>query len=318
MGTVAEPDGVRTPGLPGLDPAAAAVLAMIAASEAPPLQELPVPVAREAYDQIAALGGEVVPVARVTDMSAGGVPVRVYWPEDDGTHPVLIWLHGGGWTVGGVEAADRTARALCMGARCMVVSVDYRLAPEHPFPAGADDARTAAEWVAKEIASLGGDPARLAIGGDSAGGNLSAVVATELPGTFAVQVLVYPATDLTLKHASIEELGHSQLLTKEAMRWFRDHYATDVDWTDPRLSPACAAPAVLATAPPTLVITGELDPLRDDNDEYARLLREAGVAVDHVRYPGQIHAFFELSGMIPAAVDARRRVVRALVDTWGS
>ncbi|MBP2326578.1 acetyl esterase [Kibdelosporangium banguiense] len=302
--------------LPGLDPATAGLLAMIAESGAPPLHELPLPVAREVYDQTAAFGGDPALVGRVSDMSADGVPARVYWPEGDGTHPVLIWLHGGGWTVGGVEAADRTARALCQGADCMVVSVDYRLAPEHPFPAGVDDARTAAEWVIKEIGSLGGDPARLAIGGDSAGGNLSAVVTNELPGTFAAQVLVYPATDLTLDHASISELGHSQLLTKEAMQWFRNHYAAGADWTDPRLSPLYASPEVLATAPPTLVITGDLDPLRDENVEYVRRLREAGATVDHARYPGQIHAFFELSGVIQAALQARARVVQALRDAW--
>jgi acetyl esterase len=304
--------------LPGLDPAAAALLALLAESGAPPLHELPVRVARDVYDQTATLGGEPVPVAQITDTSADGVPVRVYWPDADGPHPVLIWLHGGGWTVGSLEAADRTARALCAGAGCMVVSVGYRLAPEHSFPAGVEDARTAAEWVIDGIASLGGDPAKVAIGGDSAGGNLGAVVANELPGKFALQVLVYPATDLTLKHASITELGHSQLLTKEALLWFREHYAAGADWTDPRMSPAHAPPAVLAAAPPALVVTGELDPLRDDNDDYVRLLHEAGVAVEHVRYPGQIHAFFELSEMIPDALHARKWVVRALRDAWAS
>jgi acetyl esterase len=145
---------------------------------------------------------------------------------------------------------------------------------------------------------------------------LSAVVVNDLPGAFGLQVLVYPATDLTMKHASVDEFGHGQLLTKQAMLWFRDHYAAGARLTEPRLSPAYASPEVLAAAPATLVITGELDPLRDDNDVYVHLLRDAGVAVEHVRYPGQIHAFFELSGMIPAALDARQRVVRALRGVW--
>lgn len=312
---VLQPDELK---LPGLDPAAAALLALVAEAGAPPLHELPVRVARDVYDQTAALGGEPVPVARIEDMSADGVPVRIYWPEADGPHPVLIWLHGGGWTVGSLDAADRTARALCAGANCMVVSVGYRLAPEHPFPAGVADARTATAWVIDGIASLGGDPVKVAIGGDSAGGNLAAVIANDRPGSFDLQVLVYPATDLTMTHASITEFGHSQLLTKEAMYWFRDHYAARADWTDPRISPAHAAPEVLALAPPALVITGELDPLRDDNYDYVRRLREAGVTVEHVRYPGQIHAFFELSGMVPDALDARDRVVRALRGAWDS
>jgi acetyl esterase len=311
MGAVSEPNAVT--GLPGLDPAAAAVLAMLAESGAPALNELPVPIAREAYAQISALGGEPLPVARTLDTVADGVPVRVYWPQRDGPHPVLIWVHGGGWTVGSVEASDRTARALCHGANCMVVSVEYRLAPEHPFPAGVEDVLTASRWVMATIASMGGDPNRLAIGGESAGGNLSAVVANELPGAFVLQVLVYPVTDLALAYASIDAFGHSQLLTKDAILWFREHYVGAVaDYENPRLSPAYAAPAVLAGAPNTLMITAELDPLRDDNDAYVRLLRQAGVTVEQVRYPGQIHAFFELAGMIPDALDARDRVARAL------
>jgi acetyl esterase len=316
MSAVVEPEGSPT-GLPGLDPAAAAVLAMFAASGAPALNELPVPIAREAYAQLAALGGEPLPVARTLDTMADGVPVRVYWPQGEGPHPVLIWLHGGGWTVGSVQDSDRTARALCQGASCLVVSVEYRLAPEHPFPAGVQDAITASTWVINTIASLGGDPSRLAIGGDSAGGNLSAVVANELTGAFALQVLVYPVTDLTLAYASIDEFGHSQLLTKDAILWFREHYVDRVgDHENPRLSPACADPAVLAGAPSTLMITAGLDPLSDDNDAYVRLLREAEVAVEQVRYPGQIHAFFELAGMVPDALDARERIAKALQAAW--
>lgn len=317
MEAVSEPQPVT--GLPGLDPAAAAVLAMLAESGAPPLNELPVPIAREAYAQVSALGGEPPSVARTLDTVVDGVPVRVYWPQGEGPHPVLIWVHGGGWTVGSVEVSDRTARALCHLAECMVVSVDYRLAPEHPFPAGVDDTLTASRWVLATIASLGGDPSRLAIGGESAGGNLSAVVANELTGVFALQVLVYPATDLALKHASIDAFGHSQLLTKEAILWFREHYVGSLgDFENPRFSPAYASPETLAGAPDTLMITGELDPLRDDNDTYVRLLREAGVAVEQVRYPGQIHAFFELAGVIPDALDARERVVKALQAAWTS
>jgi acetyl esterase len=316
MDAVSEPHAVT--GLPGLDPAAAAMLAMLADSGAPPLNELPVPIAREAYAAVSALGGESLAVERILDTAADGVPVRVYWPQGEGPHPVLIWVHGGGWTVGSVEVSDRTARALCHLAGCMVVSVDYRLAPEHPFPAAVDDTLAASRWVMRTIASLGGDPGRLAIGGELAGGNLSAVIANELAGVFALQVLVYPATDLALEGASIDAFGHRQLLTKEAILWFREQYADVGDYENPRASPAYASPQTLAGAPATLMITGELDPLRDDNDAYVRLLRDAGVAVEQARYPGQIHAFFELSGMIPEALDARERVVRALQIAWAS
>ncbi len=190
-----------------LDPAAQSLLGLLNSPDIPPLHELPVPQARAAYEQMAGLAGEAAPVARTKDLSADGVPVRLYWPEGDGPHPVLIWLHGGGWVLGSAAAAEPQARDLCSRAGSLVVSVDYRRAPENRFPAAVDDVITVAKWVVAAIDGHGGDRARLAVGGDSAGANLAAVLANELPGTFAAQVLIYPATDLTLSHPSIEKNG---------------------------------------------------------------------------------------------------------------
>ncbi|MFI0445600.1 alpha/beta hydrolase [Actinomadura sp. 6N118] len=300
-----------------IDPPAQAVLDMIQQPGVPPLNELPVPDAREAYAGLSALAGEPAPVARTQDAVANGVPVKLYWPQGDGPHPVLIWIHGGGWVLGSAAGSDATARDLCRSAGCLVVNVDYRLAPEHPFPAAIEDVTAVAKWVSTEIGPLGGAPTRMAVGGDSAGGTLSAVLAHELPGTFALQILVYPATDLAQQHPSIEENGEGLLLTKAAITWFADLYlGGDADRRDPRISPLHADAATMAASPPALVFTAEYDPLRDEGEAYAERLREAGVAVEHVRYDGQIHAFFAMSAVIPAAKDAMERAASALRRAW--
>ena len=302
-----------------LDPAAKAVLDMLQQPGVPPLNELPVPIAREAYAGLAALAGEPGPVVRIEDLSADGVPVKVYWPEGKGPHPVFLWLHGGGWALGSAAEHDAIARDICRRAGCMVVNVDYRLAPEHPFPAALDDVTAAARWVIGSIAELGGDPARLAVGGDSAGANLSTVLARELPGTFALQVLAYPPTDLTLSHPSIEENGEGYLLTKAAMSWFQEFYVgPDADLKDPRLSPLYAELHDLAGSAPALVFTAGYDPLRDEGIAYVERLREAGVEVDHVHHDGMIHAFYVMPAAIPAARDALDRTVAALQLSFGS
>ena len=297
-------------------PAARAVLDIVQAPGVPPLNALPVPDARVAYDQLGGFAGDPAPVASVTDARADGVPVRIYHPDGAGPHPVLIWVHGGGWVLGSPAGYDGVCRDLCSRAHCLVVSVDYRLAPEHPFPAAVDDVLAVARWVTASIGSLGGDPARIAIAGDSAGGNLAAVTANELPGTFALQVLIYPATDLNLTHPSVQENGQGYLLTKEAMDWFADHYLGDTDRRLPRVSPLFADDATLATAPSALIITGEFDPLRDEGEAYAERLRAAGVTVEHRRYDGMIHAFFPMRGMIPAAEQALEEVTAALARAW--
>ncbi|KJK55020.1 hypothetical protein UK12_31310 [Saccharothrix sp. ST-888] len=304
---------------PALDPAIRAVLDAANQPGVPPMNELPLPVAREASEQmVVALAGEPAAVARMEEAVADGVPVKLYWPEGEGPHPVLIWIHGGGWTLGTVAGTDVTARDLSRLAGSLVVSVDYRLAPEHPFPAAVEDVLTAAKWVTREIGALGGDTTKMAVGGDSAGGNLSAVLANELPGTFALQALVYPATDLTHPFPSYEENGDGLILTKDALAWFQGHYldGTGADLKDPRVSPLYADTATLAAAPPALVITAGFDPLRDEGQAYAERLREAGVTVEHVNYDGQVHLFFSMPAAIPDARDAVERVAAALRQAW--
>jgi acetyl esterase len=299
-----------------VDPAAQAVLDILNAPGVPPLDALPVPDARVAYDGLAGFAGEPVPVAATEDLSAGGVPVRLYRPDGDGPHPVLIWLHGGGWVLGSLDGYDAMARDLCTRAGCLVVSVGYRLAPEHRFPAAVDDVVTAARWVSSAIADHGGDPGRMAVAGDSAGGNLAAVLANELPGVFRLQVLIYPATDLAGSYPSVEENGEGLLLTRTAMAWFADHYLGGQDPRDRRVSPLHADAATLAAAPPAVVVTGECDPLRDEGEAYADRLRAAGVDVEHRRYPGMIHAFYAMRGVVPAATEALDQVTTALVKAW--
>jgi acetyl esterase len=299
-----------------LDPAAQAVLDILNAPGVPPLNELPVPDARIAYDQLAGFAGEPTPVARVEDTSADGVMVKVYWPDGDGPYPVLIWIHGGGWVLGSAAGYDPVARDLCARAGCLVVSVDYRLAPEHRFPAAVDDVVAVAKWVTRTAPSLGGDPSRLAVAGDSAGGTLSAVLANELPGTFRLQVLIYPATDLTLSHPSVKENGEGYLLTKDAITWFTNHYLGDADPRHPRVSPLYADDTTLAAAPPAVVITGEFDPLRDEGEAYVARLEAAGVQVEHQRYDGMIHAFYAMRGVIPAGTQALEQVTAALARAW--
>ena len=299
-----------------LNPAARAGLDIISAPGVPPLDELPVTDARIAYQQLAGLAGGPVPVARTEDASADGVPVKLYWPEGAAPHPVLIWIHGGGWVLGSAAEADALARDQCARAGCLVVSVDYRLAPEHRFPAAVEDVVTVAKWVTANVESLGGDPTRLAVAGDSAGANLAAVLANELPGTFRLQVLIYPPTDLTLSHPSIQENADGYLLTKDAVHYFTAQYLGDADPRNPLASPLHAADATLAGSAPALVITAEFDPLRDEGEAYVVRLRACGVPVEHHRYDGMIHAFYAMGAMIPAAGDAAQQVAAALRSAY--
>lgn len=285
------------------------------------------PTMRALYAALRTADGEPVEVGAVTDVAipstdGAEVPARIYRPDTSEPAPVLVWYHGGGWVIGDVETSDPTARKLCQRAGVVVVSVDYRLAPEHPHPAATDDAWAALTWVAEHIGAHGGDASRLAVGGDSAGGNLAALVAIrardEGGPALRHQLLVYPATDLTLGHRSIEENGEGYFLTAATMRWFVDHYlGTDRRHGDP------AAPAVsplfledLAGLPPAQVLTAEFDPLRDEGDAYATRLAQAGVPVDHVSGPGLVHGFFAMGDVSPdadkAAIAAADRLRAAL------
>lgn len=238
----------------------------------------------------------------------GAIPARLYRPHDirlvEGLAPALVFFHGGGWVIGNLETHDVACRALAHAGGLIVISVDYRLAPEHKFPAAVDDALTATQWVADNARSLGIDAARLSVGGDSAGGNLAAVVALAARDgkgpALAGQVLIYPATDFAMAHPSHSEPETSVLLTHSVIRWFRDHYLTGTaDIHDWRASPAKAA--TLAGLPPAYVLTAGADPLRDEGDDYARRLQEAGVPVTHRSFPGQFHGFFTMGKLLQQA-----------------
>jgi acetyl esterase len=284
-----------------LDPQAQAFLAQLAAANAPPLHELTVEQARQVIVELFGTKEQLAPVGVVEERqipgAAGDLPARIYTPQGRGPFPVLVYFHGGGWVIGNLEAYDATCRALANAAGCIVVAMEYRLAPEHKFPAAPEDCYAAARWVAANATALGGDPARMAIGGDSAGGNLTAVVAQmarERGGpSFVLQLLVYPVTDYHFDTASYRENADDYLLTKDAMVWFWNHYLRSAaDGQNPLASPLRADS--LRGLPPALVLTAEFDPLRDEGEAYATRLREAGVPVTLTRYNGMIHGFFSL------------------------
>ena len=303
-----------------LDPAAQAVLNLLEEAGGPPLEEQTPEEAREFIKALAALGGEGAVVASVDERDVGGVPALVITPAGDGPFPVLVWIHGGGWVIGSAVDSQATARDLAAGAGCIVVSVDYRLAPEHTAPAALDDCIAATRWVLDHASELGGDPSRVAVGGDSAGGNLSALVALEFGDRLCYQVLVYPATDLSMAgpHPSLDENADGYLLTKAAMRWFVDHYLVDSGITsdDVRVSPLNAPDAALRRTPPAFVLTAEFDPLRDEGEAYADRLRAAGVDVTHRRFDGQIHAFYSMPLAIPASVEALSQTAELLAKAF--
>lgn len=299
-----------------LDPFAAQLLHVLDNSSTPPAHELAPAEARAAFGALTAMLGEGAPVAAVEEREIAGVPVIVNTPEGDGPFGVLVWLHGGGWVIGSAREAQATARDLAAEAGCVVVNVDYRLAPEHRFPAGLDDAVAVVRWVLDHAEELGGDPARVAVGGDSAGGNLSAVVAQELSGLVA-QLLVYPVTDLTMAQPSMVENAEGYFLERATMAWFIDHYLGGHDARDPRASPLHASDDALAGTARALVITAELDPLRDEGEAYATRLRELGVEVTAQRYAGQIHGFATMPTIIPDGVRATEQLVATLRAAFG-
>jgi acetyl esterase len=286
------------------DPQVQVLLDQLNDQRAKLLSEMTVAEARAMMQVLAQLNGPGEEVGSTEDLEAPGpdgpVPVRIYRPGQPARTPpaLLVWLHGGGWVIGDVEAADATARQLCNGAGVVVASVDYPLAPEMPFPAPPNACYAATAWLAAHGSALGaGGP--VAIGGDSAGGNLAAVTALTARDRggpdLRFQLLVYPATDLTLSHPSISENGDGFLLTADSMRWFVAHYLAgdEAAAKDPLASPLWTER--LDGLPPALVITAELDPLRDEGEAYGRRLAEAGVAATVSRYDGQIHGFFGLT-----------------------
>jgi acetyl esterase len=285
-----------------VDPQIATLLERVNA--APPLSAGTPEEGREAFRTLNALAAQFAPeieVGSVEDVSTGPVPMRIYRPPGDAL-ATLLFLHGGGFVIGDLDSYDAQCRVLCSRAGVTVVSADYRLAPEHPFPAGAEDALAALEWVAAN------EPGPFAIGGDSAGGNLSAVTAQAWDGDLALQLLIYPVTDMLTERASLEENGEGLFLTRDDMEWFNGHYLGGDEnlRSDPRVSPALAED--LSGLPPALIYTAQYDPLRDDGDAYAEALSAAGVRVVHRRFDGLIHGFFALGPLSQAAQSAVEQI----------
>ncbi|MCT9812000.1 alpha/beta hydrolase [Acidovorax sp. Be4] len=293
-----------------LDPHLAGTLQMLAAAKAKPTAEGTPEEGRAGY--LALTAGSLtpeqrVPVAGVQDTTvpggAGRIPARIYRPEGQGPFPTVAYFHGGGYVIGNLETHDNMCREICRSAQAVVVSVDYRLAPEHPFPAGIEDAVAAAKWIVAHARELGGSPT-VAVAGDSAGGNFSAVVAQQLRDEgirLAAQFLIYPAVDhVAAVYPSAEQNAKGYFLEAETMAWFYNHYVGGyANPMDPRLAPLQADD--LTGLPPAVIVTAEFDPLRDQGAAYAAALHAAGGQADLIPGPGMIHGFFDMGRWSPGA-----------------
>ncbi len=310
-----------------LDPDAQGVLDLLASLNAPEFSELTPEEARG----LSLTPPPAVPTAvgsvvnRTIPGEGGDIGLRIYTPETpeapDGDAPTgaLVYFHGGGWVIGDLDSHDETCRKLCSNGGQTIVSVDYRLAPETRFPGAIDDCYSATQWVADNAAALNIDAARLAVGGDSAGGNLAAacaLMARDKGGpAIAFQLLIYPVTGRDFNTASYIENAEGYLLSKKAMQWFWDHYVPD---TQERSNPyAAPLEGELSGLPPALVMTAEYDPLRDEGEAYAQALQDAGCAVQMIRYDGLIHGFFGMFDAIAAAQDAMQQATDALIEHIG-
>lgn len=294
-----------------LDPQTQLVLAQLAAAGAPPLETLTPEQARTAFSLPQ---GETEPVGKVEDRTIPGpgsdIPIRVYYPKDSQAtnNPALVYYHGGGWVVGNIDTHDNVCRALTNLANCVTISVDYRLAPEHKFPAAVEDSYAAVKYVYDHAEDFQIDRSRIAVGGDSAGGNLAAVVSNlakdKKTPAICFQLLLYPSTNLGGEPTvSMKENAEGYFLTKGTMEWFRDCYLTsEQDKLNPLLSPYLYEN--FSDLPPALVITAEYDPLRDEGEDYSKKLAEAGVDVESVRYDGTIHGFISMAVVINKGKEA--------------
>lgn len=297
-----------------LHPEARALIEMMAALGDPPLEE-DTPAAARAR-RYSRLRPSTLVLDEIRPVDAGGVPCRLYRPTSASGLGLVVYFHGGGWVLGDLDSHDGVCRALVQESGCCVLSVGYRLAPEDPFPAAVADATTATRWAVTHAAELGVDPTRVAVAGDSAGGGLATVVAQLGVADLRFQLLVYPVTDARRRSNSYREFADGPFLTARGMGWFINHYLSGPvgSTDDPRVSPLLAGAEAIANVPPGLVITAEMDPLRDDGEAYAARLNEAGIATSLVRYHGMFHGFFSMSDFLGDSRLALAQAGRALRD----
>jgi acetyl esterase len=303
-----------------LDPQAEALLAEMREAGVKPFEEMTVPEARVAAWGYLALAGEPQDVAAVRTTFIPGptadIPIRIYTPQGDGPRGGIVFFHGSGWVIANIDICDPAARSLANSTGCVVVSVNYQKAPEHPFPVPFDDCWAATTWVNENVEALGIDPSRLAVAGDSAGGNLAAAVCLKArdEGTLriAFQALVYPALDRDWDTPAAIENAEGYGLQRETMRWFWNHYVPNpADADNPLVSPLRAAD--LGGLPPAFIATAEFDPLRDHGEMYGERLSEAGVPVIVKRYDGMIHGFYWMLGALDASRQLHADLAEAVV-----
>jgi acetyl esterase len=314
---------MNVPNAPALDPQVRDVLELVVRSGRPAYHQLSPKEARQLFRETRPAATPTPPeIGLVQNLTADGplgpVPLRLYRPlgvPASAPLPALVFFHGGGWVIGDLETHDVLCRQLAAEAGVSVVAVDYRLAPEHKYPAAVDDAWAATHWIVAHAARLGIDPGRLAVGGDSAGGNLATVVALlardQGGPVIASQLLIYPVTDLAAETASYREFCDGYLLTRDSMCWFKAHYvSTEEEAADWRATPLRAQS--LAGLPPALIVTAGFDPLRDEGQAYAERLRDAGVRVDYLCYGGMIHGFVPMGRLIDTGNRAVSHIATSL------
>lgn len=313
-----------------LDPQVQALLRQRAANR-PPAPKSPlspteaIATERNGYRQTIPLAGKPEAIHKVENSSipgtAGTIPIRIYTPRVAQDLPVLVYFHGGGFALGDLDTHDTPLRTLANRVDCIIVSVAYRLAPEHPFPAGIEDAYAATQWVSQNAKAIGGDTTRIAVAGDSAGGTIATVVTKMARDrrtlSIAYQVLIYPNTDTTLSSTSWQELGsRGYVLTTDRKKQSYERYIPqEVDPQHPYISPLQGD---LSNLPPAFLITGEFDPLRDEGEAYAKRLQQAGVSVKAKRYNGMIHGFFQMGGVIDQGNQAISDVAMTLKEAFAN
>lgn len=298
-----------------------AMLKEMAAAEGPAITDMTPEESRGLYSMMRPADGSI-DVGSVSNRNvpgpAGDIPVRIYQPAGDGPRGTVVYFHGGGWVIGDLDCADTVCRALCAGSDCTVVSVDYRLAPEHPYPAAADDAWAATVWVADNLDELGSN-GRIAVTGESAGGNLAAVVANKARDAgdpaIALQLLLYPVVDADLSRGSYTSNGEGYVLETATMRWFWDHYCPAEQRNEPDASPI--QNASLAGVAPAVIMTAEFDPLRDEGQAYAEALIAAGVEAELQCYDGLVHDFMAMAHAFPSCAVPMQKACATLREALG-